>query len=77
MYKLKIEKDDEASDERYRQLLKRYVTSFIKDNSSKVTLASDGNDTENSSFVVINSEFEKEVKIQFSDKSVLWNWECK
>ena len=62
---VKIEKDEETSDKRYRQLLKRYVTSFIKDASSKVTIASDGNDTENSSFVVINSELEKEVKIQF------------
>ena len=49
--------------------MKRYVTSFIKDNSSKVTIASDGNDTENSSFVVINNELEKEVKIQFSDEN--------
>ena len=66
---VKIEKDEEASDKRYIQLLKLYVTSFIKDNSAKVTIASDGNDTENSSFVVINSELEKEVKIQFSDKN--------
>ena len=60
---VKIEKDEEASDKRYRQLLKRYVTSFIKDNSSRVTIPSDENDTDPSSFVVINSELEKEVKI--------------
>ena len=56
---IKIDKDEETSDERYRQLLKRYE--FIKD-------VSDGKDTKSSSFVVINSE--NEVKKLYFDISL-------
>ena len=56
---IKIDKNEETSDERYRQLLKRYE--HIKD-------VSDVKDTKTSSFVVINSE--NEVKKLYFDISL-------